>query len=71
MPRRCPTRGRNAAGGWRGRTWSSGPFRAPWRLPVSLIPRLERAWDAWQAERYQRGVISQRPGSADNPFGPR
>jgi hypothetical protein len=25
LPRRCPTRGRNAADGWPSRTWSSGP----------------------------------------------
>ena len=37
------------------------------RLPASPAPQLEQAWDAWQAERYQRGEISQRPGYADNP----
>ena len=36
-----------------------------------LNPQLERAWDAWQAERYQRGEISQRPGYTGNPFRPR
>ena len=41
------------------------------RLPASSTPQLERAWDAWQAERYQRGEISQRPGYTDNPFWPR
>jgi hypothetical protein len=41
------------------------------RLPASSTPQLERACDAWQAERYQRGEISQRPGYADNPFRPR
>ncbi len=40
------------------------------RLPASSTPQLERAWDAWQAERYQRGEISQRPGYTDNPFRP-
>jgi len=30
-------------------------------LPASSTLQLERAWDAWQAERYQRGEISQRP----------
>jgi hypothetical protein len=40
-------------------------------LPASSTPQLERAWDAWQAERYQRGEISQRPGYTDNPFRPR
>jgi hypothetical protein len=38
------------------------------RLPASSTPQLERAWDAWQAERYQRGEIDQRPGYTDNPF---
>jgi hypothetical protein len=38
------------------------------RLPASSTPQLERAWDAWQAERYQRGEISRRPGYTDNPF---
>ena len=41
------------------------------RLPASSTPQLERAWDAWQDERYQRGEISQRPGYTDNPFRPR
>jgi hypothetical protein len=41
------------------------------RLPASSTLQLERAWDAWQAERYRRGEISQRPGYADNPFRPR
>lgn len=41
------------------------------KLPASSTPQLERAWDAWQAERYQRGEISQRPGYTDNPFRPR
>jgi hypothetical protein len=41
------------------------------RLPASSTPQLERAWDAWQAERYQRDEISQRPGYTDNPFRPR
>ncbi len=38
------------------------------RLPASSTLQLERAWDAWQAERYRRGEISQRPGYAGNPF---
>jgi hypothetical protein len=38
------------------------------QLPPSSAPQLERAWDAWQAERYQRGEISQRPGCTGNPF---
>src|SRR6266704_1530004 len=41
------------------------------RLPASSTPQLERAWDAWQAERYRRGEISQRPGYTDNSFRPR
>ena len=40
-------------------------------LPVSSTLQLERAWDAWQAGRYQRGETGQRPGYADNPFRPR
>jgi hypothetical protein len=40
-------------------------------LPASSTPQLERAWDAWQAERYQRAEISQQPGYTDNPFRPR
>ena len=32
------------------------------RLPASPAPQLERAWDAWQAQRYRRGEISQRRG---------
>jgi len=46
------------------------PFCIRRRLPASSTPQLERAWDAWQAERYQRGEISQRPGYTDNPFRP-
>jgi hypothetical protein len=38
------------------------------RLPASPAPQLERAWDAWQAGRYQRGEISHRPGYTGNPF---
>ena len=40
-------------------------------LPASSTPQLERAWDAWQAERYQRGEIDQRPADTGNPFRPR
>jgi hypothetical protein len=46
-------------------------FCARRRLPASSPPQLERAWDAWQSERYQRGEIDQRPGYTDNPFRPR
>ena len=59
-----------AVGGWPSRTWSSGPSAPRRRLPASSTPQLERAWDAWQAERYQRGEIDQRPGYTDNPFRP-
>jgi len=40
-------------------------------LPASSTPQLERAWDAWQAERYRRGETGLRPGYAGNPFRPR
>ena len=40
-------------------------------LPASSTPQLERAWDAWQAERYQRGETGQRPGCTGNPLRPR
>ena len=34
------------------------------QAPVVPEPcNLERAWDAWPAERYQRGETGQRPGS--------
>jgi hypothetical protein len=46
-------------------------FCAPTGLPSSSTPQLERAWDAWQAERYQRGEPGRRPGYTDNPFRPR
>ena len=39
------------------------------RLPASSTGQLERAWEAWQAGRYQRGEISQRPGYTGNPSG--
>jgi folate-binding Fe-S cluster repair protein YgfZ len=35
-----------------------------------LNPQLEQARDAWRAERYQHGEISQRPGYTDNQFRP-
>jgi hypothetical protein len=40
-------------------------------LPASSTPQLERAWDAYQAERYRRGESSQRAAYTDNPFRPR
>ena len=43
-------------------------FGARKGLPASSTPQRERAWDAWQAERYQRGETGQRPGYTDNPF---
>ena len=47
------------------------PFCARKGLPASSTLQLERAWDAWQAERYQRGETAQRPGYTGNPFRPR
>jgi hypothetical protein len=44
-------------------------FCARTGLPASSTPQLERAWDAWQAERYRHGETGQRPGYTDNPFG--
>ena len=41
------------------------------RLPTSSTPQLARASDAWQAGRYRRGEIDQRPGYTGNPFRPR
>jgi hypothetical protein len=64
-------RGRNAAGGLAEPDLEFRAFCTRRRLPASSTPQLERAWDAWQAERYQRGEISQRPGYTDNPFRPR
>ena len=55
-------------------TWQNLEFRAfctRRRLPASSTPQLERAWDAWQAERYRRGETGQRPGYTGNPFRPR
>ena len=40
-------------------------------LPASSTLPLERAWDAWQVERYRRGETGQRPGYTGNPFRPR
>jgi hypothetical protein len=40
-------------------------------LPASSTLQLKQAWDAWQAERYQRGETGQRPDYTDNPFRPR
>ena len=40
-------------------------------LPASSATQLERAWDAYQAERYRRGETSQRAAHTDNPFRPR
>jgi hypothetical protein len=38
------------------------------RLPASSTPQLGAGPGSWQAERYQRGEISQRPGYTGNPF---
>ena len=40
-------------------------------LPASSTLLLERARDAWQAERYRRSGTGQRPGYTGNPFRPR
>ncbi|MEU5940964.1 hypothetical protein ABZ807_17695 [Micromonospora sp. NPDC047548] len=40
------------------------------RLPASSTRQLERAWDAWQAERYRRGETGQRASCINNPFRP-
>jgi len=45
-------------------------FCARKRLPASSTLQLERAWDAWQAERYQRGEIGQRSGGDARQPGP-
>jgi hypothetical protein len=37
-------------------------------LSASSTLQLERAWDAWQAERYRRGETGQRPGYTGTPF---
>jgi hypothetical protein len=37
-------------------------------LPASSTPQMERAWDAYQAERYRRGETHQRAAYTDNPF---
>jgi hypothetical protein len=38
------------------------------RMPSSTPAQMERAWDAWQAERYRRGETRQQPAYTDNPF---
>jgi len=43
----------------------------PQGIAASSTLQLERAWDAWQAERYRRGETGQRPGYTGNPFRPR
>jgi hypothetical protein len=48
-----------------------GVFCHRQQLPASSTPQLERPGMPWQAKRYRRGQISQRPGYADNPFRPR
>jgi hypothetical protein len=78
----CPgrARGRSAVGGWPSRTWSSGllhpPAAARFPDPATGAGLSE---DAWQAGRYQRGEISQRPATPatcsghanDHPMPPR
>src|SRR5664280_1363827 len=55
-----------------------GPGRTGTEVGAGLGPRrgdlhlqLERAWDAWQDEKYRRGETSQRAAYTDNPFLPR
>jgi hypothetical protein len=38
------------------------------RMPSSTPPQMERAWDAWQAERYRRGETGQQPAYTGYPF---
>ena len=38
------------------------------RLPMSSQLQLEKAWDAWQAERYRRGEIDARADWSANPW---
>ena len=37
-----------------------GVFCSRKGLPASSTPQLERAWDAWQDEKYWRGEANQR-----------
>ena len=39
-------------------------------LPASSTPQLERAWDAWQDEKFRRAETNQRARYTDNPFRP-
>ena len=50
-----------------GRTGVPGLLRPP-GIARFTGPQLERAWDAWQGERYRRGEIGQRPAGTGNPF---
>jgi hypothetical protein len=46
-------------------------FHTFWRtkqMPRSTPARMERGWDAWQAERHRRGEAGQRPACTGNPF---
>ncbi|PZS25777.1 MAG: hypothetical protein DLM61_19405 [Pseudonocardiales bacterium] len=38
------------------------------RMSASSARQLERAWDAWRAELYRRGEITDHPAYADNPY---
>src|SRR6266704_645828 len=44
-------------------------FCARRRLPASSAPQLERAWDAWQAERYRRGKLTGDPATPETRSG--
>ena len=47
---------------------SAAPAQIAELIAASPAPQLERAWDAWQGERYRRGEIGQRPAGTGNPF---
>ncbi len=38
------------------------------QMPGSTPARMERAWDAWQAQRHRRGEAGQQPDCTGNPF---
>jgi len=38
------------------------------QTPGSTPARMERAWDARQAERHRRGEAGQQPACTGNPF---
>jgi hypothetical protein len=46
-------------------------FCAQRRIPMSSRLQLEKAWDAWQAERYRRGEVGTPADWSANPWRPR